>query len=71
MSDKALYVGFNADRSCLTIGTEIGFFVYDTFPFKRKCSHCKYLSSSTIPFDVFVAALSSSFHFIILHPFNI
>lgn len=41
MSNKVLYVGFNTDRTCITVGTEMGFFAYDMFPFKRKCSHCK------------------------------
>jgi hypothetical protein len=32
--DGILYVTFNQDASCFAVGTERGFKIYNTFPFK-------------------------------------
>ena len=35
-SNKMLYISFNQNSSCFAIGTENGFIIYSTFPFKDK-----------------------------------
>lgn len=36
--DTILYVSFNQDSSCFAIGTETGFKIYNTYPFKLNFS---------------------------------
>ena len=36
VEDQMLYVSFNQDSSCFALGTERGFKVYSSFPFKDK-----------------------------------
>jgi hypothetical protein len=36
-----LYISFNHDHSCFTIGTEIGFKIYNTFPLGLKKERSK------------------------------
>lgn len=33
--DNMLYVNFNQDFSCFAIGTEKGFHIYNTYPYKE------------------------------------
>ena len=35
IDEKILYVSFNQDSSCFSIGTEKGFRIYSTFPYKN------------------------------------
>ena len=34
--NKILYISFNQDNSCFSIGTEKGFIIYETYPIKKK-----------------------------------
>ena len=34
--DNLLYISLNQDQTCLVVGTEKGFKVYDTIPFKLR-----------------------------------
>ena len=39
--DGLLYISLNQDQSCLVIGTENGFKVYDTIPIKLRYQRSK------------------------------
>lgn len=39
--DALLYISLNQDQSCLVVGTEKGFKVYETIPFKLRYQRSK------------------------------
>ena len=39
--DNLLYISLNQDQTCLVVGTEKGFKVYDTIPFKLRYQRAK------------------------------
>ena len=39
--DNLLYISLNQDQTCLVVGTEKGFKVYDTIPFKLRSQRGK------------------------------
>ena len=41
--DSMLYVTFNQDASCFAVGTERGFRIYNTFPFKDNFERSNFL----------------------------
>ena len=40
-SEGLLYMSLNQDQSCIVVGTEKGFKVYDTIPFKLRYQRSK------------------------------
>lgn len=38
-----LYIAFNQDYSCISIGTEEGYIIYNSSPFKEICKRSNYL----------------------------
>lgn len=40
--DGLLYISLNQDQSCLVLGTENGFKVYDTIPIKLRYQRSKF-----------------------------
>lgn len=42
--DSILYVGFNQDQGCFAVGTQKGFKIYNTKPFKDQFVRGKFLS---------------------------
>jgi len=40
--DEIIYSGFNQDSSCFAIGTEKGFQIYNTYPFKNSFERRNY-----------------------------
>ena len=41
IDEKILYVSFNQDSSCFSVGTEKGFRIYSTFPYKNISNRSK------------------------------
>lgn len=39
--EKILYISFNQDSSCFSVGTEKGFRIYSTLPFKNISNRSK------------------------------
>lgn len=44
---KILYVSFNQDSSCFSVGTETGFKIYNTNPYKPNFERSNYLTILT------------------------
>jgi autophagy-related protein 18 len=38
-----LYIAFNQDYSCISIGTEEGYIIYNSSPFKEICKRSNYI----------------------------
>lgn len=45
---KILYVSFNQDSSCFSVGTETGFKIYNTNPYKPNFERSNYYINLTI-----------------------
>ena len=41
---KILYLAFNQDSTCFSVGTETGFKIFNTNPFKDNFERSKYLN---------------------------
>jgi len=41
--DSMLYVTFNQDASCFAVGTERGFRIYNSYPFKDNFERSKFI----------------------------